>query len=297
MLGANTEHDVAVGATRLQGAAQVVGDLELAERAGDASIAESRRDEVHRRGADEAGDEQVARVVVELLRRADLLHDAAAHDDHPVTQRHRLGLVVGDVERRRAEGFLDARDLGAHLHAQLGVEVAQRLVHEERLGLTHDRAPHRHALALAAGQVRGASVEVLGEFQHLRRLLDLLPDRRLVLARELQREAHVLGDRHVRVQRVGLEDHRDVAVLGRLVVDDLAVDAQFALGDVLQARDHVQRRRLSAARGSDEDDELPVVDVQVEVVDGEGAVGVPLDHVLEHDLGHVLLLRKNVGRG
>ena len=45
---------------------------------------------------------------------------------------------------------LEPGDLRAHLHAQLRVEVRQRLVHEERLRLAHDRAAHRDALALAA---------------------------------------------------------------------------------------------------------------------------------------------------
>ena len=43
-------------------------------------------------------------------------------------------------------------DLGAHLLAQTRVEVGQRLVEQERLGLPHDGAAHRHALALTARQ-------------------------------------------------------------------------------------------------------------------------------------------------
>ena len=43
--------------------------------------------------------------------------------------------------------------LGAHLHAQLGVEVGQRLVEQEHRRLAHDGAAHRHALALAAGEL------------------------------------------------------------------------------------------------------------------------------------------------
>jgi hypothetical protein len=75
---------------------------------------------------------------------------AAEHDGHAIAERHRLGLVVGDVHRRRAEPALDARHLGAHLHAELGVEVRQRLVHQEALRVADDRAAHRHALPLAA---------------------------------------------------------------------------------------------------------------------------------------------------
>ena len=90
-------------------------------------------DHVHRRAADEAGDEQVDRAVVELLRRRDLLQLALAHHGDAVAHRHRLDLVVGDVDRRHAELVLQLADLGAHLDAQLRVEVRERLVHQEGL--------------------------------------------------------------------------------------------------------------------------------------------------------------------
>ncbi len=67
----------------------------------------------------------------EVLRRADLLEQAVAHDRDAVAHRHRLDLVVGDVDGRRAEALVQPRDLGAGLHAQLGVEVRERLVHQE----------------------------------------------------------------------------------------------------------------------------------------------------------------------
>ena len=50
-------------------------------------------------------------------------------------------------------------DLEAHLHAQLGVEVGQRLVEQEHRRLAHDGAAHRHALALAAGKLARLALE------------------------------------------------------------------------------------------------------------------------------------------
>ena len=69
---------------------------------------------------------------------------------------------------------------------------------------------------------------------------------------------------HVRIERVVLEHHGDVAVLRRHVVDDVAADQDLAAGDVLEAGDHAQRRRLAAARRADQDDELVVGDVEVD---------------------------------
>jgi len=103
---------------------------------------------------------------------------------------------------------------------------------------------------------------------------------------ELEGEGHVFVDAHVRVERVVLEDHGDVAVLGVDVVDDAFADADLARGDLLEARDHAERGGLAAAGGPDEDDELPVVDVEVEAFDGVESAGVALVDVGEDDLGH-----------
>ena len=78
---------------------------------------------------------------------------------------------------------------------------------------------------------------------------------------QLERERHVVGDRHVRVERVVLEHHGDIALLGRNVVDHPVADADLAARDVLQPRHHAQQRRLAAAGRTHEDHELPVLNV------------------------------------
>ena len=77
------------------------------------------------------GDEAVGRPLVEFERRADLDDAAGVEHDDAVGHGHRLDLVVGDVDRGRAEPVVQRADLGAHLHAELGVEVRERLVEEE----------------------------------------------------------------------------------------------------------------------------------------------------------------------
>ena len=74
---------------------------------------------------------------------------------------HRLDLVVGDVDDGGAEVLVQLLDLGAHVDAQLGVEVRQRLVEQEHIRIAHDRAAHRDALALAAGELARLAVEQL----------------------------------------------------------------------------------------------------------------------------------------
>ena len=245
------------------------------------------RAEVHRRGADEAGDEGVRRPVVQLARRPALLQLPVAEHGDPVPERHRLRLVVCHVDRRHAELELQRCDVGAHLDAQLRVEVRERLVHQEHARHADDRAPHRDALALAAGQLAGLPLEVVLEPEHLRHVAHALVAHLLLDLRDLQREPDVLRHGHVRVERVVLEDHRDVAVLRRDVGDVALADVDRSGVDLLEAGEHAERGRLARARWADEDHELAVRDVEVERVDcGRVAAGVDPRRLQEPDVSH-----------
>ncbi len=146
------------------------------------------------------------------MRRADLLDLAGAQHDDLVGQRHRLDLVVRDVDHRRAELLVQLGDLEPHLDAQLGVEVGERLVEEEHLGLAHDGPADGDALALAAGELLGPAVEQRFELQDRGRAAYALGDLRRRRAGHAQAEAHVLAHGHVRIERVGLEHHGDAAL-------------------------------------------------------------------------------------
>ena len=153
-----------------------------------------RLDQVHGRRADERGHEQVRRPREERLRRVALLQHAAAQHGDAVAQRHRLDLVVRHVDRGHAEPLVQPAELRAHGDAQLRVEVGERLVHQEGLRLAHDRAPHRHALALAARQLARLAVEHLGEAEDARHVLDAPADLVLAGLAQLQAEAEVAAD-------------------------------------------------------------------------------------------------------
>ena len=84
---------------------------------------------------------------------------------------------MGDVDRGDPELVVQAADLEAHLLAQVGVEVRQRLVEQQHLGLDDDGARERHALLLAAGQlgrIAAAEGAHLHDLEHVGRpALDL----------------------------------------------------------------------------------------------------------------------------
>ena len=93
---------------------------------------------------------------------------------------------------------------------------------------------------------------------------------------DLEAEGDVLGHRHVGEERVGLEDHADIALVRPQARDIASVDADLAGGRLLEARHHAQGRGLAAARGPEEGDELPALDRDVEMLHpGLGAEDFP----------------------
>ena len=245
-----------------------------------------RLDEVHRWRADERRDEQVRGMAVELLRGVDLLQHPVTEHGHALAEGHRLDLIVRHVHGRGLETFVQQHELTPHLHAELRVEVGQRLVHQERLGFAHHRAAHRDPLALSARELRRPPLQQREEPEDLRGIEHALFELRLRGLPELQPEREVLFDRHVRVEGVALEHHRDVSRL-RLQIGDLAVaDRDLAGGDLLQSGDHPQDRGLPASGGTHEDHEFAVRDLERDIVDGDHIVAEELGDPIQDDPRH-----------
>ena len=89
----------------------------------------------------------------------------------------------------------------------------------------------------------------------------------------------------MRVERVGLEHHRDIAGARRQIVDGLAADLDHAVADILEPGDHPQRRRLAAAGRTDQRDKLAILDLKIDAMH-DVDIAVALDQLFECDGSH-----------
>src|SRR5690606_7997979 len=123
----------------------------------------------------------------------------------------------------------------------------------------------------------------------LERLLDPLARLSAADLTDPQPVPDVLGDGHVREQRVVLEHHARVAFVRRLPGDVVVAEVDTPGRRKVEPGDHPQRRRLPAAAGPQQGEELPVSDRQIDVVDGGLATRSRehLAHGVEADLDHV----------
>ncbi len=95
----------------------------------------------------------------------------------------------------------------------------------------------------------------------------------------------------MRIERVVLEHHRNVAVGRFNLVDDAAADIDLAIGDSLETCDHAQQRGLAATAWSDQHAELPVANLEVDAFDRIDPAGIGLFHIAQDDIRHARSLK------
>jgi hypothetical protein len=98
----------------------------------------------------------------------------------------------------------------------------------------------------------------------------------------LEAEGDVLLDRHVREQRIGLEHHVDRPLVGRHAGQILPSSMISPACRLLETGEHAQQRGLAAAGGAEQGEELAVIDIQRQIVDG-GEIAEALGDVLDRN--------------
>ena len=178
---------------------------------------------------------------------------------------------MGDVDRRITVFVVQPADFKAHLFAQIGIEVGQRLVEQKRLRLDDQGAGQRHALLLAARQLAGIALREDFEFCGCQNGREFFRNRVAIDLPQAKPIDDIFGDRHVRPQRVALEDHRHVALLGRQRArrrgDDALAHADLAGGRLDEAGDEAQRRGLAAAGRAQQAHQAAMLDRQRHIID------------------------------
>ena len=99
---------------------------------------------------DEPRDEHGGRLLIDLQRRTHLLQPPSIHHRDARAQRHRLLLIVRDVNHRRAQAAVKHPQLRPGVGPQERIQVGKRLVEQERSRFADDGAAKRDALALPA---------------------------------------------------------------------------------------------------------------------------------------------------
>src|SRR3984893_7740321 len=193
-------------------------------------------------GAHEGRDEGRIGAIVDLFRGSDLGGSSGIEDDDAGGERRGLLPFVGDMHGVDAERLLQRFDLVAHLLTNPRVEIGQRFVEQQYLRIDGKSAAERNALPLTAGECRYLALAEPLQPQHREQLGHSPGDLGAADAPQFQAVADVLRHRHVRPQSIGLEHHRDVALVGRQ-------PGNIVLADRYRAACHSDKTAYGAKQG------------------------------------------------
>ena len=178
--------------------------------------------------------------------------------------------------------FLNAHQLELGVLAQLLVQRGQRLVQQQKLGLTRQRPGQRHPLALTARNLVRLARGERRQLHQIEHGAHPLGARRCGHPFVLQPIAHVPFHRHVRKQRVALKHHVHRAIPGRHPTHVLPVDEDAPAGRSLEPRQHPQQGGLAAARPAQQAEDFTLGDGQGNVPDRRKAAKA-FRHALKPD--------------
>ena len=210
-----------------------------------------------------------------------------AEDRDPVAELDRFVDVVGHERDGLVEALLQGEQFILEAGAHDGIDRAERFVHQQHGGVGSEGPRHADPLALPSGELCRIPIEhARVERDEVGQLVDTLLDLRLVPVEETGHGGDVLPDCPVREQPDLLDDVADAPpeLVDRNRLDRPTVDADGSRRRLDETVDHLEGRRLPAARRPDEHDDLTAVDVEVQAVDcGRRGTRECLGEVLEVD--------------
>jgi len=204
----------------------------------------------------EAGYKLIARLLIQILRRVNLLNKAILHNHDSIAHGHSFGLVVSYIDKGGTQSLMQLGDLSSHLGTQLSIQVGKRFVQKEYLRITNDSTAQGDTLSLTTGQSLRLTIQQVRDIQDSGSLFHAALDFILRSLAELQTERHVIIHGHMRIQSVVLEHHCDITVLRSDIVGQDVSYVELALADFFQTGDHTQSSGLTAAGRTYQNDKL-----------------------------------------
>ena len=182
------------------------------------------------------------------------------------------GLLQIAPQREQIVVEAEARDL---------VERCERLVHQEDIRIGDERARQRHPHLHAAGQFARKAVGEFGEPDARQRLLTRGSDSAAGTCASCKRQPHILAHAGPGHQGRLLEHEADALPRQHVALAMRELDAPRARRG--KPRDDPQRRRLAAAGGTDQRDELALADGEIERPQRHDAIVIGLGDVAQAD--------------
>ncbi len=181
---------------------------------------------------------------------------------------------MGNHDDGHAELGLEFTEKGENGFAGGGVEVASGFIREKDFGAIDEGAGDGDALLFAAGKLRGAMAEAVGEADAFEGFADARGTLGAIDFGEAEGEFDIFLESHARQEVERLEDHADrvTAIPGeferRERGDVLAEGDNGAGGGAVESGDEIQQGGLSGAGRAEEGEKFVWENGERDIVDG-----------------------------
>ena len=218
--------------------------------------------------AEKVGNKPVRRMPVDRAWGINLFDPPAMHHHDPVGDMHGLLLIMGHEQGGNAGLFLNFNQICPHRDAQFCVEITERFIKQQN-PRTIDQSPgNRDTLLLTAGKLSRHPLAKTVKTDQTESLIHPAFD---FVSRKLpdpQSESNILKSRHMRKQRIGLENHPGITFAGRLADDGVALDPDVTAIRIEKTRNHAECRCLATTGRPQQTHQLSLRNLQVDTVDG-----------------------------
>lgn len=122
-------------------------------------------------------------------------------------------LLVCHDQRRRWTRFPVLQERLTDALAHLAVHSGERLVEQDEIRWTDDRACERDAPALSSGELRRTLIQAVADAESIRDAFDVLASFFSSDSGAAQRELEMLARAQMRIQRIVLEDDAEIPLV------------------------------------------------------------------------------------
>ncbi|MBB5053637.1 hypothetical protein HNQ36_003637 [Afipia massiliensis] len=161
---------------------------------------------------------------------------------------------------------MQRRDFFAGLHAQLGVQIGKGFIEQKDVRVSDERAAKRNPLHLATRELARFSLEQGIKTEARRRAAHTTIDLVFRFSAHAKTKRHVVVDGLLRIERVVLEYHRNIAIFRRKRGHVPPADHDLARCHIIEAGKHAQGGRFPAAGRPDKNDQLSVGNIQRKIL-------------------------------
>lgn len=224
-------------------------------------------------GFEEVGNVRACRLPHEIFGCVHLLETTLPHDGDAVRQGDTIRYVVSHIDGRQAILLVERHDFPAHPKAVRGIDVTQRLIHEQDSRRSSHSSAQSDSLLLAAGKFRRSPLKkTLLNTQFLCQRPQKFADFFTGPLPNLQRQGKIgvtlfVENLHMRPEGVALKNHLNSPLAHGNVVDGNTADENRAAVRSFQAGDESQGCGLAAPALADDDQKFTAVDREVGAVD------------------------------